>query len=607
MPNLHKDIKATELLGRDAKCVISHILGQEESKKAQNILKDFRADIVLKDIFDLASSQSVSLLDDYPAYEKIFNYLAVESPAFARYLDRAIACANHNEDLSKIILPLVFEQRDKLNLRHVQALADGWYYESDLRADMICAFIRKDPNPRKSAEILGKALSRISHKQHTPFVKSVTQAFTTQNAKDDVCLNIFSDALLTVPAPKDNSAPDEATIEAFKQEIRKIPDTKVQKMALFALDGKNAEDVREIYHDDFLSCSAEKLIKIAAALPEANPEFVPLTLKVLTSVEKESADQRRHGVLLYLSAAAARHSYLTEKLLPVFEKNSKLPFAYVGNLFFCTTKSPALSERIMKLIKASLRSDTFSTQGMAADLNPVSNILNPQMINTPEAFELMYTYLNDAKSDMNQMHVFCKECLHKLGHDSADRPQTRNIIRTMHRNKILRSNPQDFAIFMADLESFRIENAYDSPLNDYLHDLKAKTPVKTAPYIKRLLNNSLEYKENFNRLKKEFPEFEELDHDYIYRQPEKHEAMTLQEVEKSLSENKLSLIEKTKIYLQLRQFEHFALPQSQEYCQQVAKSLSLNPFYAKSMAFAKFNLFNDGKQALKKVWKKNER
>lgn len=94
-------------------------------------------------------------------------------------------------------------------------------------------------------------------------------------------------------------------------------------MALFALDGKNAEDVREIYHDDFLSCSAEKLIKIAAALPEANPEFVPLTLKVLTSVEKESAAQRRHGVLLYLSAAAARHSYLTEKLLPVFEKNSQ--------------------------------------------------------------------------------------------------------------------------------------------------------------------------------------------------------------------------------------------------------------------------------------------
>ena len=606
MPNLHKDIKTTELLGRDAKCVISHILGQEESKKAQNILKDFRADIVLKDIFDLASAQSVSLLDDYPAYEKIFNYLAVESPAFARYLDRAIACANHNEDLSKIILPLVFEQRDKLDLRHVQALADGWYYESDLRADMICAFIRKDPNPRKSAEILGKTLSRISHKRHTPFVKSVTQAFTTQNAKDAVCLNIFSDALLT-PAPKDNSAPDKATIEAFKQEIRKIPDTKAQKMALFALDGKNAEDVRDIYYHDLFSHSAEKTITFVAPLSDERPEFLSLCTKVLQSVVKESVAQNRPGAFCYLSSNISNRPKLVENLLPCYEIQGKLPFEYVGLLIWPALETPELNPRIIKILKTSIRSTTFSAKGILADIHPISHILSRPLINTPEAFELMYTYLNDAKSDMNQMHVFCKECLHKLGHDSADRPQTRNIIRTMHRNKILRSNPQDFAIFMADLESFRIENAYDSPLNDYLHDLKAKTPVKAAPYIKRLLNNSLEYKENFNRMKKSFPEFEELDNDYIYRQPEKHEAMTLQEVEKSLSENKLSLIEKTKIYLQLRQFEHFALPQSQEYCQRAAKSLSLNPFYAKSVAFAKFNLFNDGKQALKKVWKKNER
>ncbi len=606
MPNIHKDIRTSELLGQDAKCVISHILGHEKSKKAQNILKDFRADIVLKDIFDFASASSIGLLDDFADYEKIFNYLAAESPAFARYSDRAIVCANHNEDLSKIILPLVFEHRHKLDCKHIQALTDGWCYESDLRADMIAAIIRQDKNPRKSAEILGKALSRISYKQHNPFVKSVTQAFTAQNAKDGVSLNIFSDALLS-PALKDNSVPDKTTVAAFKQEIRKIPDTKVQKMALFALDGKNAEDVRQIYHDDFLSCAAEKLIKITATLPDANPDFMPLTVKVLESTEKESAEQHRHGVLLYLAAAAAGRPKLTEALLPVFEKNDRLPFAYVGNLFFSAVKSPALSGRIMKIIKASLRSDSFSSQGALSGISPVSNVLNPFNIKSPEAFELIYTYLNDAKSDMNQMHVFCKDCLHKLGHDCADRPETRNIIRTMHRNKILRSNPKDFAVFMADLESFKIENAYDSPLNDYINDLKARTPVKALPYIKRLLNNSLEYKENFNRLKKEFPDYQDINDDYIYRQPERHEAMTLQEVEKSLNENKLSLIDKTKIYLQLRQFEHYALPQSQEYCRQVAKGLSLNPFYAKSVAFAKFNLFNDGKQALKKVWKKNER
>ena len=606
MPNLQKDIKTTELLGQDAKCVIFHIWGQEKSKKAQNILKDFRADIVLKDIFDFASASGIGLFDDFADYEKIFNYLAAESPAFSRYSDRAIVCANHNEDLSKIILPLVFEHRHKLDCEHIQALTDGWRYESDLRADMICAFIKTDRNPRKSAEILGKALSRISHKQHNPFVKSVTQAFTTQNAKDSACLNIFSDALLS-PALKDNPAPDKTTVAAFKQEIRKIPDTKAQKMAFFALDGKNAEDVRQIYHDDFLSCAAEKLIKITATLPEANPEFMPLTVKILESVEKESTEQHRRGVLLYLSTAAAGHSKLTEALLPIFEKNGKLPFACVGNLFFSAVKFPALSGGIMKLIKASLRSDTFSSQGIFLQTNPVSNILNPFNIKSPEAFELIYTYLNDTKSDMNQMHVFCKDCLHKLGHNSADRPETRNIIRTMHRNKILRSSQKDFAIFMADIESFRIENAYNSSLNDYICDLKARTPVKAPPYIKRLLNNSLEYKENFNFMKKNFPDYKDIEDDYAYRQPEKHEAMTLREVEKSLNENKLSLIDKTKIYLQLRQFEHYALPQSQEYCRQLAKGLSLNPFYAKSVAFAKFNLFNNGKQALKKVWKKNER
>ena len=293
--------------------------------------------------------------------------------------------------------------------------------------------------------------------------------------------------------------------------------------------------------------------------------------------------------------------------MPFYENAGNLPFEYTGMLFFTALRAPELSGRIMTFLKKSIRSSTFSSKSPLFNLNPVCHILHPKNILTPEAFELTYTFLNDAVSDMNQMHIFCKDCLEKLGQSDPAHPGSRNIIRTMHRNKILRSNPKDFAVFMADLESFRIENAYTEPLNDYINGLKEKTPVKVSAYVGHLFKNSLEYKKKFDYLKKEFPVYSDINDDYVCRQPEKHQKMTLQETERLLKTRKLSLLEKTKIFLHLKKFEYLALPGNREYCREVAKSLSLNPFYAKSVAFAKFNILDGGKQTLRKVWNKNER
>ena len=608
MPNLKNDVENSNLLGQDAKCVIAHILGRKESKKALNILKDFRAGIALKDIFDFAGHNSLYIADDFDEYKKIFDFIAAESPAFSQYLQEAVCCANQGQELSQIILPPVSEYPDKLSLAHITALADGWYYESDIRAKLICDFIKRDKNPTKSAKVIGTALANIRYKKNNPFVKAVTQTFIDKNFQNEACTNIFSDYLLASPeATVSGQTPAKNIIDDFKKEIRKISDNRAREMAFFAAEEKNSPIVQKLYHDDYFSYSAQKAIEFVCALPDNRPDFLLPAAKTLQNVAQESLNQKHRGVFVHLSAALSKRPALVEKLLPFYESAGNLPFEYTGMLFFTALRAPELSGRIMTLLKKSIRSSTFSSKKPLFNLNPVCHILRPKNILTPEAFELTYTFLNDAVSDINQMHIFCKDCLEKLGQSDLSHPESRNIIRTMHRNKILRSSPKDFAVFMADLESFRIENAYTEPLNDYINELKEKTPVKASAYVGHLFKNSLEYKKKFDYFKKEFPVYSDINDDYVCRQPEKHQKMTLQETERLLKTRKLSLLEKTKIFLLLKKFEYLALPENREYCREVAKSLSLNPFYAKSVAFAKFNILDGGKQTLRKVWNKNER
>ena len=607
MPKFKNDIENSNLLGQDAKCVIFHILGWRESKKALNILKDFRADIALKDIFDFAGNKSLYVADNFSEYKKIFDFIAAESPVFSRYTQEAVECANRGKELSQIILPHFLKKHTQFNPEQIGAMIDGWCYENKLRTEIVVDYISYDKNPKKSAKIIGSALSRISYKQTNPLVKAVTEAFMNKYAKDSVCLDIFTENLLAPSGTVSNQHLNEKSEEEFKREICKNADVNVQKMVFFALDGKNAGKVRQIYHDDFFSSSAQKAIKLVCALTDKYPEFLPVSAKILQSVAEESIKQKRRGVFVYLSAEIFKRPALAEKLLPFYEGAGKLSFEHVGMLFFTALKTPALKSRIMKILKESVRTTAFSSKEPLFNLNPVCHILQPDNIQTPEAFELIYTYLNDAVSDMNQMHVFCKNCLDKLGPNDTGRPEIFNIIRTMHRNKMLRSNPKDFSLFMADLESFRIENAYHGPLNDYINGLKEKTPLKLTVYIGQILKNSLDYKKRFGHFKRKFSTLTDIDDDYVCRQPEKHQRMTLNEAGKQLNNARLTLLEKTKIFLQLKKFEYLALPENREYCREVAKSLSLNPFYAKSVAFAKFNILDGGKQTLRKVWNKNER
>lgn len=608
MPKFKNDIENSNLLGQDAKCVIFHILGWRESKKALNILKDFRADIALKDIFDFAGNKSLYVADNFSEYKKIFDFIAAESPVFSRYTQEAVECANRGKELSQIILPLVSERHDAFSSTHIAALADGWCYEPDIRSELICDFIRQDKNPTESAKVIGTALANIRHKTSNPFVKTVTRAFMDKNSQNEACINIFSDCLLASPSSDlSEQMPDKNVTDDFKKEIRKISDEKAREMAFLALEGTGSPKAEKLYHSDYFSHSAEKVIEFVSALTDVRPDFLPQAALTLQNTAQESLNQKHRGVFIHLSSALSKRPALAEKLLPFYEDAGKLPFEYVGMLFFTALKTPTLKRRIMRLLKKSIRSSAFSSKEPLFNLNPVCHILQPDNIQTPEAFELIYTYLNDAVSDMNQMHVFCKDCLDKLGPNDTGRPEIFNIIRTMHRNKMLRSNPKDFSLFMADLESFRIENAYHGPLNDYINGLKEKTPLKLTVYIGQILKNSLDYKKRFGHFKRKFSTLTDIDDDYVCRQPEKHQRMTLNEAGKQLNNARLTLLEKTKIFLQLKKFEYLALPENREYCREVAKSLSLNPFYAKSVAFAKFNILDGGKQTLRKVWNKNER
>lgn len=163
MPKFKNDIENSNLLGQDAKCVIFHILGWRESKKALNILKDFRADIALKDIFDFAGNKSLYVADNFSEYKKIFDFIAAESPVFSRYTQEAVECANRGKELSQIILPHFLKKHTQFNPEQIGAMIDGWCYENKLRTEIVVDYISYDKNPKKSAKIIGSALSRISY------------------------------------------------------------------------------------------------------------------------------------------------------------------------------------------------------------------------------------------------------------------------------------------------------------------------------------------------------------------------------------------------------------------------------------------------------------
>lgn len=600
-----KMLPASNALGNDAKHIMLFCLGQEK-QDSERIFRDFRGDYATEEIFifagnDLSLSDKFWYLSD-KHWEKILAYLSASSPYFEQHIDKLIDSINQNIFAAVPALPLIWDRAENLSDDQLLALCNSMKGTATTRLDIIKKALKSRHDFRKLAPRLGEklALLRNDTDGYPPdySAKEIASCFMESCKHDSEAQDLFSNALFPADGGKTESPKTGAeNRKRYFKTISTLSPSRSRTMLLKMFYEKDRQAaLAHGYHadpifpdqefsDDIFHMDAEKAIKTAIEIAKGQPELEePALENIRYIIEKENNYPGLYQTLVLQSNAVTP---LSRKLLEMVCHQSNIRYSDVSLLPYLADKFPEMEPIFTSAVKRGLRNEAITDQPYS---NLVANTINPfnftQRINS----QIIYTYLNDTQATSGQILKFSTEMFSKIRADDNNREHIWNMVRTIHNNQSLRKSPKDFSAFMGHLASYNIINMpCGGKLSSKIGKLIAKTDFKQDAYIQTLLDDSLKYHRN-HQVSKTYSNGrldEYLDNPDIVCQPAQHQKETLKNVQQVIEQNKLSLKQRTNIFLYLRRFEHHAISEVKDQCAEVENALKLPKLYTKMVEYGK--------------------